>query len=111
MFKNVLRMGLLGAALLTAGCTPGTLPQLVVPTVAQVQAATVQACSYLPDVVAVANIISATNTMISTAAGIASQICSVVFAPPKSAARFGATLPTVNGVVVTGHFVAGRRLR
>ena len=84
------------------GC--GTTGGLSAPTIAEVQAAAVAACSFLPTATTVANIIAAGNPLVDTAASIAAAICSAL-AANKSSARKRATVPTVNGIVIHGRFV------
>ena len=93
-------------ALLLAGCGTFTNPfngQTVTITAADVQAAAVQACNFLPTASTVASIISA-SPMVATAGQIAALICQAVV-PTKQAGRLGAAVPTVNGVQVHGRWV------
>lgn len=73
---------------------------------ADVQAAAVAACGFLPTASSVAQVISAAasgsgSSQIATATAVASQICAAVL--PKAGKLRGA--PMVNGVVVHGRFV------
>ena len=86
------------------GCA--TIGGLSAPTVAQVQAAAVAACSFLPTAATVANIIAAGNPLVSTAGAIAQAICSALASSNvRSSARLRATQPMVGNVVIHGRFV------
>ena len=86
------------------GC--GTTGGLSAPTIAQVQAAAVAACSFLPTATTVAQIISAGNPLVTTAGAIAQAICSALATSSvKSSARLHAVQPMVGNVVIHGRFV------
>lgn len=72
--------------------------------IAQIQAYAKQACSYVPTAATVLDIIaSATgNASLQSVSQIAEAICGAV---ASKSARRGGGVPTVNGVVVHGHFV------
>ena len=89
------------------GCA--TMGGLSAPTVAQVQAAAVAACSFLPTAATVANIIAAGNPLVTTAGAIAQAICSALASSSvRSSARLRATQPMVGNVVIHGRFLTAR---
>lgn len=72
------------------------------PTAAQVQAAAVAACNFLPTASTVANLIASNNASLSSAEAIAKAICAAVTA--SSGKLRGA--PNVNGIDIHGRFVS-----
>ena len=72
-------------------------------TAADVQAAAVAACGFLPTASTVANIIAAGNPSVNTVTTIAQAICSAVVG--AKGGRLGGAAPNVNGVAVHGRFV------
>lgn len=106
----VLTLGLAGCA--TPGGQDTTLPPAITDVIAQVQAATKQACSYEPTVETIANVLSAVGVpyvgMVST---VANQICSVVtkFGATRGGKRMMVVRHAVTGKVrsvpIEGHFV------
>ena len=103
MRSSILKVLPLVGTLFVAGCgTTNPFTGSVI-TPADVQAAAVSACGFLPTVSSVAALITA-SPAVGTAVGIASLICAAVV-PAKSSARLRAVAPTVNGVVIHGRFV------
>ena len=98
MFRKFLLATPVAAALVLGGCATTATSAAII----QIQNYAVLACGFLPTVTTVANIIANGNPILQTATDIANAICAAV--TPK-AARRGAVLPTVNGVVVHGRFV------
>lgn len=95
----VLIAGLLGASV--SGCATTAAGGI---TVQSVQDAAVLACSYLPSVTTVSGIISANNSVITTAEEIAAAICAAV--KPSAAMRRKASHVYIPpGVAITGSFV------
>ena len=106
MRSSIIRVLPLLGTLLVAGCGSFTNPfngQTVTITPADVQAAAVQACGFLPTAATVAGILTA-SPYLATATAVASAICAAV-TPTKSASKLGAAVPMVNGVVVHGKWV------
>jgi len=100
--QKFLRVLPLVGTLLVGGCGV-TNPFTGVPiTAADVQAAAVSACGFLPTAATVANIIAAGNPTLTTATTVAQAICSAVTA---HGGRLGGAAPNVNGVAVHGRFV------
>lgn len=105
----------LAALLALTGCGP-TFPTIdsaaLREAVAQVQAATVEICKYLPTNETVVGILTQTHAVVETAYAIAQQICSAVteVAPPPLVQnrRLGdeEQCPMVRGVCIEGRFVA-----
>lgn len=92
----------LAAALTFGGCaTTGTNIDII----AAVQAATVQACKFLPTAQTVADIFAAGNPLLVTASAVAVAICAAVSPQALAAKKRGGAAPTVAGVVVHGKFV------
>jgi hypothetical protein len=102
-------MLLAGAALALAACSGSgiVLPSLTVPTAQQVTAAVIAACNFVPDAQVVAALLNANGTITSVGT-LANQVCTAVIASNKSA-RLRGVLPTVNGVTITGHFLAASK--
>jgi hypothetical protein len=101
--KNFLRVLPLVGTLLVGGCGVISNPFTGAPiTAADVQAAAVAACGFLPTAATVANIIAAGNPAVATVSTIAQAICSAVTA---KGGRLGGAAPNVNGVPVHGRFV------
>jgi|SRR5665213_476471 len=101
--KNFLRVLPIVGTLLVGGCGV-TNPFTGVPvTAADVQAAAVAACGFLPTASTVANIIAAGNPAVATVSTIAAAICSAVVG--AKGRRLGGAVPNVNGVPVHGRFV------
>ncbi len=110
---------LLGAAMaplvVFGGCA--TIPGGGI-TIQEVQGAAVAACAFLPTAASVANLLSAAPA-VATAESIAAIICAAIAPAKPGAARnsgsgpLSVTVTAPNGrrVVVTGSFVAGKRLR
>jgi hypothetical protein len=92
---------LLLSAFALAGCatTGGTTI-----TVAQVEAAAVTACSFLPTAATVAALITA-NPNVATAEQLAAALCSLASA---KAGRLGATMMPSNVVIPSGFVVHGK---
>jgi hypothetical protein len=104
----------LAVTLALAGCGPSfpTIDsQALREAVAQVQAATVQACNYLPTNQTVIGILTGTHAVVETAIAIAQQICAAVqeTAPPEliQNRRLGDEdqCPMVRGVCIEGRFL------
>ena len=97
------------AALSLGGCattgTGGTTS--VSSTAAQVQAAAVMVCGFLPTVASVSSILAALipggGAVEQLVASAADQICAAVL--PAKSGKLGAKVPTVHGIVVHGRFV------
>lgn len=105
MFRKVSIAITFAAALALADCAGVVNPITNQPiTVAGVTAASIQACSFVPDASVVAGIISQNDPTVAGVSEIAKMICDVVTASQSSnhSGRYGAG--TVNGVVITGHF-------
>lgn len=102
---SILRLLPLAGALALGACTTTGLPTLTAPTAAQVQAAAIIACGFVPTVTTVTNILT-TNSTVQSAEAIAALICQAVAGGKHVAgSKLGAALPTVNGVVIKGQFV------
>lgn len=101
-----LRFLMLASTLALAGCAGGlTNPFTGAPvTAAQVQAAAVAACGFLPTATTVAGLLT-TSAAVQSASQIAGLICSAITPVTQGGARLGGALPTVNGVVIHGKFV------
>jgi hypothetical protein len=96
--------GFLGLSLV--GCNTIAIPTTTTATVADLQAAVVAACGFLPAATTIASILSA-NPAIATGGEIASVICQAV---TKKAAHKGGYSPAtiiVNGkvILINGEFV------
>jgi hypothetical protein len=104
MLRKTIIVGVIGSALALGGCAGGIMinPFTKQPiTAADVQAAAVAACGFLPTASTVANILSNNSGTVQSAEQIASLICGAV--TPKAGKLRG--LPMVNGVVIHGRFV------
>jgi hypothetical protein len=91
------------AGLSLGGCATTSTPFDLNSFIAQVQTDTNAVCAFIPTAETVANIVATGNPIVATAGAVANAICAAV-APPKTAGRLGATVPTVAGVVVHGRF-------
>ena len=101
--KNFLHVLPLVGLLAVGGCGIVKNPLTGAPiTAADVQAAAVAACGFLPTASTVANIIAAGNPAVATVSTIAGAICAAV---TSKGARLGGVSPNVNGVTVHGRFV------
>lgn len=106
MRKSVI--GLLLAASVAGCATSGSVR---VPTIEEVQSATVSACSFLPTARTVASILAAVTgrdtalTGVEFASGIASAICTSISQPVVATESGGVVPPTVAGVVVRGKYI------
>ena len=103
------RLAVLVVALPLAGCgvmTPTVDSEAVAVVVAQVQAAAVKICSFLPTDGTVVEIVKATQGG-ETVLAIANAICKAVTASPTVGALGGNTAPcpVVAGVCVEGQFI------
>jgi hypothetical protein len=102
---TLLRLLPLVGAFALGACTTAGIPTLTAPTAAQVQAAAVIACGFVPTVTTVTNILT-TNTNVQSAEAIAALICKAVAGGKHVAGtKLGGALPSVNGVVINGSFV------
>jgi len=100
MNRKIIFAAPLAAALALAGCQTTGTNSIVV----QVQAAATLACSFVPTAATIIAIVAKGNPALATAAEMAAAICAAVV--PKPAARLrGAVAPSVDGVIVEGHFV------
>lgn len=106
--RKILSILVLGSALALGACatSPGTptTPSAPLPTtgnaqidqvVAQVQAGTRAACSFIPTVQTIASIFLSGNPIYATASGIVSAICNAVAPPVTASARRRASQPVV----------------
>ena len=92
--KKILLSFVAAAGILLAACTAVTL--------SQVQAATVQACGFLPTAVAIGSLIPTVDIYVGTAGSIAKVICDAVAAQvPLASHRLHASLRTTTSVNVT----------
>lgn len=96
-----------------AGCETTMTAEKIATAIAQIRAATVAACGFLPTVDTVANIVAADNSSVQRASQVANAICQAV-SPLNAAAadrRIAQTVtkPTVNGVVIKGKWVKRKK--
>ena len=100
MNRNLIFAAPLVAALALSGCQTTGANSVV----AQVQAIAQAACAFVPTAATIIAIVAKGNPALATAAEMATAICAAV--APKPAARLlGALAPSVDGVIVEGHFV------
>lgn len=114
MIKRLfLATAILSTAVL-AGCA--NIPGFTVPTIAQVQDATIQACKFIPTATTVSSIIAAAtagpagSAIAVTAGSVAQSVCAALENAPKlGTSRLGVHVPvvTVNGknIPVYGSYV------
>ena len=91
------------AALALGGCTAAQ-QQTEAQVIAEIQQDAVLACSFLPTVNTVANILAAGVPGLSVASSVAQAICSSVTAATTAGALRANAAPTVAGVVIHGRF-------
>jgi hypothetical protein len=107
---KALKILMLGSSIMLGSCaTTGTSSTDLQAAIAAIRSATVAACSFLPTVSTVANLLTAGNPIAQSAESVAALICAAV-QPVKQALRHGAKRgatapPTVNGVVIHGRFL------
>lgn len=112
--KSIVMAGALSIATALGGCasttganTGTTAANNINSVIAQIQQASVAACSFLPTTATIANIlgtVAGVGAETQLATTVASQICAAV-SPAAKANRAAGAAPTVNGVVIHGRFV------
>lgn len=114
MIKRLILAGAIMSMTALAGCV--NIPGVTMPTVAQVQEATIQACKFVPTATTVSSIIAAAtagpagSAIAVTAGSVAQSVCAALENAPKlGASRLGVHVPvvTVNGknIPVYGSYV------